>query len=80
MNILKDFNKIVSNAEDGKKVNNIKPSLLEIRELQIIQEELKQYGESTTILKNIYDICVKCGLKTKTEGIGWRVYKKSITI
>jgi hypothetical protein len=76
MNILKDFNKMVERAEDGKKINKKNLSLYEIRELQTIQQDLKTKGESSTILESINILCMYCGLKTKTEGIGWKIYKQ----
>jgi hypothetical protein len=76
MNILKDFNKMVEMAEEGKKINKKSLSLYETRELQTIQQELKTKGESSTILESIHILCMYCGLKTRSQGIGWKIYKQ----
>lgn len=67
--------KAIEKAMIGHKVNSIKLSLLDIRELQDIYNKLARKEKANFINGNCYKILLYCGLKVKTEGIGWNVAK-----
>lgn len=56
---------------DGGKVKGVKLTLAMFNELYDIANG---YAD-TTISSNVKDVLDKCGIKTKVEGIGWRIIR-----
>lgn len=69
------FEKAVSILEDGKKLNGINYPLYVREEIQDIAA-LKNGQSTTTITKDVADICIICGLQVKSKGIGWQITKR----
>lgn len=56
----------------GGKVRGLNVSLLDITELYDIYYCLTTGEKPTTIIQNVNNILNKCGIKTKSDGIGWK--------
>ena len=50
-------------------------TLAETQHLVDIYNKLINQESATFIEQNVYNILVKCGIKVKPEGIGWRAYR-----
>lgn len=68
---MKKLNKLIEIWSDGGKVKGVKLTLAMFNELYDIANG---YAD-TTISSNVKDVLDKCGIKTKTEGIGWRIIR-----
>ena len=71
---LKDLKKGIDILESGKKIRNFNFSLLDIRELQQVYDDLFTKDVATTIQETVYLFAMYCGLKVQTCGIGWKIY------
>ena len=58
---------------EGEKVRGINVSLYDIQECIRIYNEIIQKEKPLFINGKVKEILDKCGIKTKVEGIGWRV-------
>lgn len=58
---------------EGEKVRGINVSLYDIQECIRIYNEIIQKEKPSFINGKVKEILDKCGIKTKVEGIGWRV-------
>ncbi len=58
---------------DGYKVRGINVSLYDIQECVRIYNAMVQKEKPSFINGKVKEILDKCGIKTKVEGIGWRV-------
>lgn len=63
---MKKLHKYINNVYDTGK---LRIPLTTFRELEAIAEG----SQTTTINSTVKEILDKCGVKTKTEGIGWRI-------
>lgn len=68
---MKKLNKWIEIWSDGGNVKGVKLTLAMFNELYDIANG---YAD-TTISSNVKDVLDKCGIKTKVEGIGWRIIK-----
>lgn len=64
--------KFLDCAVEGK---NSKITLLQIRQIEFVYNELVAYRESKTISDYVKDVCVTAGLKVRPEGIGWIIHR-----
>jgi hypothetical protein len=76
-NILKELNRLIDILQEGKKIKGFKLSLYEIQELITVRNELVKYGKSETINDKVNKICLYCGIKTRTKGIGYQILKEA---
>ena len=58
---------------DGEKVKGLSVSILDIRECERIYNAISIGQKPEFINGKVKEILDKCGIKTVTEGIGWRV-------
>ena len=58
---------------DGQKVRGINVSLYDIQECVRIYNAMVRKEKPEFINGKVKEILDKCGIKTVTEGIGWRV-------
>ena len=58
---------------DGQKVRGINVSLYDIQECVRIYNAMVRNEKPEFINGKVKEILDKCGIKTVTEGIGWRV-------
>jgi len=63
---MKKLHKYINNVYDTGK---LRVPLASFRELEAIAEG----SQTTTINSTVKEILDKCGVKTKPEGIGWRI-------
>lgn len=68
---MKKLNKLIEIWSDGGKVKGIKLTLAMFDELYDIA---RGYAD-TTISSEVKAVLDKCGIKTKAEGIGWRIIR-----
>lgn len=68
---MKKLNKWIEIWADGGTVRGVKFTLEMFNELYDIANG---YAD-TTISSNVKDVLDKCGIKTKVEGIGWRIIR-----
>lgn len=68
---MKKLNEWINIWMDGGKVKGVKLTLEMFNELCDIA---RGYAD-TTISSDVKSVLDKCGIKTKAEGIGWRVIK-----
>ena len=57
----------------GEKVRGINVSLYDIRECIRVDNAIVRKEKPEFINEKVKEILDKCGIKTVTEGIGWRV-------
>lgn len=75
--VLKDLNYLINKLlENPDQLKKFKLSLADFRELQTVQCELKTIGHSETINSNVNEICMYCGLKSQSHGIGWKIFSR----
>ena len=58
---------------DGQKVRGINVSLYDVQECVRIYNAMIRKEKPEFITGKVKEILDKCGIKTVTEGIGWRV-------
>lgn len=68
---MKKLNKLIEIWSDGGTVRGVKLTLAMFNELYCIA---KGYTD-VTISSDVKSVLDKCGIKTKTEGIGWRIVR-----
>lgn len=68
---MKKLNEWISIWIDGGKVKGVKLTLAMFDELYDIA---RGYAD-TTISSEVKSVLDKCGIKTKTDGIGWRIVR-----
>lgn len=57
----------------GKRVQDFQISPYEVELLVLIYNEIKRGIKSEFISENVKNVLDKCGIKTESVGIGWRV-------
>lgn len=57
----------------GKRVQGFQISPYEVELLVLIYNEIKHGIKSEFISENVRNVLDKCGIKTESVGIGWRV-------
>jgi hypothetical protein len=70
-NKMKKLNELISIWIDGRTVRGVKLTLAMFNELYAIS---RGYTD-VTISSEVKAVLDKCGIKTKTEGIGWRIIR-----
>ena len=68
---MEKLNEWINIWADGGTVRGVKLTLAMFNELYDIANG---YAD-TTISSNVKDVLDKCGIKTKVEGIGWRIIR-----
>lgn len=69
---MKKLRKYLETWLNGGKVRGLNVSLLDITELYDIYYHLTTGEKPTTIIQNVNNILNDCGIKTKSNGIGWK--------
>lgn len=69
---MKKLRKYLETWLNGGKVRGLNVSLLDITELYDIYCHLTTGEKPTTIIQNVNNILNDCGIKTKSDGIGWK--------
>ena len=70
---MKKFRTYLEKWTNGEKVRGINVSLYDVQECVRIYNAIVQKEKPSFINGKVKEILDKCGIKTKVEGIGWRV-------
>ena len=70
---MKKFRTYIEKWMEGQKVRGVNVSLYDVQECVRIYNAMVQKEKPSFINSKVKEILDKCGIKTKVEGIGWRV-------
>ena len=70
---MKKFRTYLEKWINGEKVRGVNVSLYDVQECVRIYNAMVRKEKPEFINGNVKEILDKCGIKTVTEGIGWRV-------
>ena len=70
---MKKLRELLQRLMNGEKVRGLDLSALDISECVMVYNEMLRNRKPSFINGNVKEVLDKCGIETKTEGVGWRV-------
>ena len=70
---MKKLRELLQRLMNGEKVRGLDLSALDIGECVMVYNQMLRNRKPSFINGNVKEVLDKCGIETKTEGVGWRV-------